>query len=271
MWWQIYPVGLHRRSGPTRDRRDRDRRMSCTDSGVRSVAGPCRRPRAERSAARTDLRQQHRTVTTPSTTSGSTHGSATTATSTDSWPPRTERGIRILLDGVFNHVGRGHPAFQELVANGPPMPRPQTCSGSGTGTRLGTRKTRSRRRFRGPRRPHDARPRLRRRWSTWWSRDEPLARTADRRLAARRCLRGRRRRSGRGYSPVVRDAPPDAWFVGEVIHGDYPAIVAESTMDSLTQYELWQGIWHGIADRNFYELTARPRTARRPAVAPSCR
>lgn len=25
-------------------------------------------------------------------------------------------------------------------------------------------------------------------------------------------------------------------------------------MDSLTQYELWQGIWHGLADGNFYEL-----------------
>jgi glycosidase len=25
-------------------------------------------------------------------------------------------------------------------------------------------------------------------------------------------------------------------------------------MDSLTQYELWQGIWHSIADRNLFEL-----------------
>ena len=26
-----------------------------------------------------------------------------------------ERGIRVLLDGVFNHVGRGHPAFRAVV------------------------------------------------------------------------------------------------------------------------------------------------------------
>jgi cyclomaltodextrinase len=30
--------------------------------------------------------------------------------------------------------------------------------------------------------------------------------------------------------------------------------VRESTIDSLTQYELWQGIWHGLADRNCHEL-----------------
>src|SRR5699024_11462021 len=28
-------------------------------------------------------------------------------------------GIRILLDGVFNHVGRGHPAFARAVEGGP--------------------------------------------------------------------------------------------------------------------------------------------------------
>src|ERR1019366_4539153 len=29
-----------------------------------------------------------------------------------------ERGIRLLLDGVFNHVGRGFPAFQDVLARG---------------------------------------------------------------------------------------------------------------------------------------------------------
>jgi hypothetical protein len=29
-----------------------------------------------------------------------------------------ERGIRLLLDGVFNHVGRGFPAFQDVLAHG---------------------------------------------------------------------------------------------------------------------------------------------------------
>jgi glycosidase len=54
--------------------------------------------------------------------------------------------------------------------------------------------------------------------------------------------------------PRVRAAAPDAWFVGEVIHGDYPATVSESGFDSVTQYELWKAIWSSINDGNFHEL-----------------
>lgn len=47
---------------------------------------------------------------------------------------------------------------------------------------------------------------------------------------------------------------PDAYLVGEVIHGDYAAIVAETGMHSLTQYELWKAIWSALNDRNLFEL-----------------
>src|SRR5437660_11026906 len=30
-----------------------------------------------------------------------------------------DRGLRIMLDGVFNHVGREHPLFQRTLADGP--------------------------------------------------------------------------------------------------------------------------------------------------------
>src|SRR5882757_4581098 len=33
-----------------------------------------------------------------------------------------DRGLRILLDGVFNHVGRSHPAFQRVLTDGPAAP-----------------------------------------------------------------------------------------------------------------------------------------------------
>jgi cyclomaltodextrinase len=52
----------------------------------------------------------------------------------------------------------------------------------------------------------------------------------------------------------VRAAHPGAYLVGEVIHGDYAAIVAESGMDSVTQYELWKAIWSSLNDANFFEL-----------------
>jgi len=54
--------------------------------------------------------------------------------------------------------------------------------------------------------------------------------------------------------PRVRAGHPDAWFVAEVIHGDYPAFVQESTVDSVTQYELWKAVWSSLNDANLWEL-----------------
>jgi cyclomaltodextrinase len=54
--------------------------------------------------------------------------------------------------------------------------------------------------------------------------------------------------------PRVRHRFPDAWFVGEIIHGDYPARIKASTFDSVTQYELWKAIWSSLNDANFHEL-----------------
>jgi cyclomaltodextrinase / maltogenic alpha-amylase / neopullulanase len=54
--------------------------------------------------------------------------------------------------------------------------------------------------------------------------------------------------------PRVRQAFPDAWFVGEVIHGDYSARLREAGFDSVTQYELWKAIWSSLNDGNFHEL-----------------
>ena len=54
--------------------------------------------------------------------------------------------------------------------------------------------------------------------------------------------------------PQVREQHPDAWFVAEVIHGDYAGFVQESGVDSVTQYELWKAIWSSLADVNLWEL-----------------
>jgi cyclomaltodextrinase / maltogenic alpha-amylase / neopullulanase len=54
--------------------------------------------------------------------------------------------------------------------------------------------------------------------------------------------------------PQVRADHPDAYLVGEVIHGDYARIVGDSGLDSVTQYELWKAIWSSLNERNFFEL-----------------
>jgi glycosidase len=54
--------------------------------------------------------------------------------------------------------------------------------------------------------------------------------------------------------PAVRAEFPDAWFVGEMIHGDYIDYVKRSGLDSVTEYELWWAIWSSIDGVNFLEL-----------------
>ncbi len=161
-----------------------------------------------------------------------------------------DRGVRVLFDGVFNHVGRDHPAFRALEEHGPdaptadlfavdwtgwqPAPRCRWVTSRGTTSSSHSTTT-----------PRGAGPGGRG--------DDALARTG-----------GSTRRLDAAYAvppafwaavlPRVRERFPDAWCSGEVIHGDAAAIVTASTMDSTTQYELWQGTWHGIADPNCFEL-----------------
>jgi glycosidase len=54
--------------------------------------------------------------------------------------------------------------------------------------------------------------------------------------------------------PRVRRGHPEAWFVAEVIHGDYVGFVEGSGVDSVTQYELWKAVWSSLNDGNFHEL-----------------
>jgi len=153
------------------------------------------------------------------------------------------RGIRILLDGVFNHVGRGHAAFQNLTEDGPQLFRGRWVDG-----RFAAEV------FEG----HDALVAL--------DHSSPAVVGLVVDVMCHWLERGIDGwRLDAAYAvpssfwaevlPRVRERFPEAWFLGEVIHGDAAAIVRESTMDSLTQYELWQGIWHGIADRNLFELS----------------
>ena len=39
-----------------------------------------------------------------------------------------------------------------------------------------------------------------------------------------------------------------------MIHGDYAQLIADSGLDSVTQYELWKALWSSLHDGNFYEL-----------------
>ncbi|MGI5228367.1 alpha-amylase family glycosyl hydrolase [Actinoallomurus sp. CA-142502] len=153
------------------------------------------------------------------------------------------RGVRILLDGVFNHVGRGFPRFAAALREGPDSPDARWFRPRGDDYDC----------FEG----HRSLVAL--------NHDEPavaeyvatvmrhwLDRGADGwRLDAAYAVPPE---FWRAVLPQVRATHPDAWFAGEMIHGDYAGYVAGSGLDSVTQYELWKAIWSSLNDRNLFEL-----------------
>ena len=158
------------------------------------------------------------------------------------------RGLRLVLDGVFNHLGAAHPLVTQALEEGPEGeysdwfridwsapggPSPDVFEGHGGLVELnhGSPGVSG---FVGDVMTH-------------W-----LDRGADgwRLDAAYRVPPA----FWAGVLPRVRERHPGAWFVGEVLHGDYAAYVHDSTLDSVTQYELWKAVWSSLADGNFFEL-----------------
>lgn len=160
-----------------------------------------------------------------------------------------DAGLRVMLDGVFNHVGADHALHRRALADGPGSeaarlfridwsdpgrPRSATFEGHGGLVTL--------------------------------NHEEPAV--AD--LVAGTMIRwldagADAWRLDAAYAvdpafwtrvlPRVRAAHPGVTIVGEVLHGDYAGIVGRSGMDALTQYELWKGAWSSITDRNPFELS----------------
>ena len=136
-----------------------------------------------------------------------------------------ERGLRLLLDGVFNHVGRGFRPERWFA--------PTVFEGNDNLVQLN----------------HDDPEVL-----------DYVVQVMEHWLD--RGASGWRLDAAYAVPPAfwkaaverVRPRHPDAWFVGEVIHGDYSGYLRESGLDSLTQYELWKAIWSSINDGNFFEL-----------------
>ena len=58
----------------------------------------------------------------------------------------------------------------------------------------------------------------------------------------------------RDLAATCRAANPDCWIIGEIVHGDYRDWANPEMLDSATNYECFKGLYSSLNDRNFFEI-----------------
>lgn len=165
-----------------------------------------------------------------------------------------EQGIRIVVDGVFNHTGREFFAFQDIQRNRERSPYCSWYKGINFG-------------WNSPYNDGFG-------YEAWrncfelanlnlW---EPQVRSylldvigfwIDEfdidgiRLDCADCLEFSFMEDMRRYT---NEKKADFWLMGEVIHGDYSRYVKPHMLDSVTNYELHKGLYSGHNDHNYFEI-----------------
>lgn len=164
-----------------------------------------------------------------------------------------EAGMRIVLDAVFHHVGRDFWAFRDVLAHGPASPYAawfqldfsrrspygdpffyEGWNGHYDLVKLET-----------------SHPAVRehlfaaaRMWITAFGIDGlrlDAADVLDKDFQA-------------ALAATCRSLRPDFWLLGEVIHGDYRHWANPDMLDSVTNYELYKGLYSSHNDRNYFEV-----------------
>ncbi len=51
-----------------------------------------------------------------------------------------------------------------------------------------------------------------------------------------------------------RELKPDFWLMGEVVHGDYRRWANPETLDSVTNYECYKGLYSSLLEKNYFEI-----------------
>lgn len=164
------------------------------------------------------------------------------------------RGFRLVLDGVFNHVGRDFWAFRDVQARGAASPYCDWFYNL---------------RF-NQRSPYGD-PFVYEGWNGYYDLVKlNLANPAVRehlfqavaqwvehysidglRLDAADCLDMDFLRALASFCKGLR---PDFWLMGEVIHGDYTRWANSQTLDSVTNYECYKGLYSSLNDVNYFEI-----------------
>lgn len=164
-----------------------------------------------------------------------------------------QRGVRLVLDGVFHHVGRDFWAFRDVLAHGQASPYCHWFHLDFT-----------------RRSPHGD-PFYYEGWNGHYDlvklrMTHPEVRehifAAIRMWVEEFGIDGLRLDAAdaldlgfqRELAAFCRALRPDFWIMAEVIHGDYRRWINEGGADSVTNYELHKGLYSSHNDRNLFEV-----------------
>lgn len=165
-----------------------------------------------------------------------------------------KQGIRVILDGVFNHTGRDFFAFQDIKKNRENSPYKDWYCGVN---------------FWGNNQYNDGFS-----YENWGGYDllvklnqhNPAVKDyicdVIRFWVSEFKIDGIRLDAADvldfGYMQALRhtanEIGPDFWLMGEVIHGDYTRWVNEGTLHSVTNYHLHKALYSGHNDHNYFEI-----------------
>ncbi|MFG6357530.1 MAG: alpha-glucosidase C-terminal domain-containing protein [Acetatifactor sp.] len=165
-----------------------------------------------------------------------------------------ESGIRVILDGVFNHTGRDFFAFQDIRQNRENSPyKDWYCNVNFWGNNeyndgfsydnWGGYNLLAKLNQRNPA-VRDYICDVIRFWVSEFDIDGIRLDAAD--VLDFDFMKALRR--------VADTVKPDFWLMGEVIHGDYTRWVNEGTLHSVTNYHLHKALYSGHNDHNYFEI-----------------
>ena len=165
-----------------------------------------------------------------------------------------QKGIRVILDGVFNHVGRNFWAFHDVQTYGE---RSSYC-GWFQGLRFGARSPYNDPfTYEGWNGHHSlvklnlhnpvVREHLFQAVATWIREFD----IDGLRLDVADCID---LDFLKALATFCKGIHPDFWLMGEVVRGDYRRWANPNTLDSVTNYECYKGLYSSLNDKNYYEI-----------------
>lgn len=164
------------------------------------------------------------------------------------------RGIRVILDGVFNHVGRDFWAFRELREQREAAPHRHWFRNVRFGARSPWGDPFSYEGWNGcldlvklELNEGSVREHLLSavgRWIEEFGIDGLRLDVADALEPG----------FMRELSTLARSKHADFWLMGEVVGGDYRRVANSSMLDSVTNYESYKGLWSSLNDGNYFEI-----------------